>query len=153
MPARGIEVNFQRRIIYLRGEEQRATLLALVRNLPLDAEKPLQVTIEEFRQPRKLDQNALMWAGPLKDISEQGYLEGKRFSPEAWHELFKREFLPEEFDPVLCRDSYKKWEYTPDGQRVLVGSTSMLTVKGMAQHITQIEAFGASLGVQYHTRG
>jgi hypothetical protein len=143
-------MNFQKRTIYLKAEQQRETLLALVRNLPLDNEKPLQVTIEEFRQPRKLDQNALMWAGPLSDISEQGYLQGKRFSAEAWHEMFKIEFLPEEFDPVMCRDKYKKWEYTPAGERVMVGSTSMLTVKGFALYLEQVMAFGANIGVQFH---
>ena len=145
-------MNFQKRTIFLRSELQRETLLSLIRNLPLDSDKPLQCTIEEFRQARKPDQNALLWAGPLKDISEQGYLDGKRFSAEAWHEFFKAEFLPEEFDSLYCRDGYKKYEFLPDGSRVMVGSTTMLTVKGFALYLTQIEAFGANLGVQFHTK-
>lgn len=142
---------FDKRVIYLRAEQQRETLLALVRNLPLDADKPLQVTVEEFRPARKLDQNALMWAGPLRDIADQAYLDGKRFSANVWHEYLKASLLPNEFDPELCRDGYVKHEYGPDGVPILVGSTTQLTVKGMARYITEVEAFGASLGVQFHT--
>lgn len=141
--------SFAKRTIYLRAEQQRDTLLALVRNLPLDADKPLQVTIEEHRPARKLSQNALMWTGPLKDISGQAYVEGKRFTAEVWHELFKREFLPEVFDPELCRDGYAKYAYDPKGNQVLIGSTTQLTVRGFAQYLQQVEAFGANLGVQF----
>lgn len=143
---------FDKRTIYLRAEQQRETLLALVRNLPLDADKPLQVTIEEHRPARKLDQNALMWAGPLKDISGQAYLEGRRYTAEVWHEFLKREFLPDEFDPEQCRGGYTKWAVDPSGSRVLIGSTTQLTVRGMAIYIQQVEAFGANLGVQFHER-
>lgn len=144
---------FPRRVLYLRAELQRETLLNLVRNLPVDPEKPLQVTVEEFRPLRKLDQNALMWAGPLKDIAEQAYLDGRKYRAEIWHEYFKREFLPDEFDPEQCRDGYEKWAIDPTGSQVLIGTTTELTVRGMALYIQQIEAFGANLGVQYHTKG
>lgn len=141
---------FQKRTILLREERQRETLLALVKNLPLDAEKPLQVVIEEMRPARKMSQNALMWVGPLQDIAEQAYLEGRKFSAEIWHEYFKAQFLPATFDPEQCQDGYVKYEFGPDGNPVLIGSTTKLTVKGMANYITQVEAFGASLGVTFH---
>ncbi len=145
-------MNYAKRVIYLRSEVQRETLLAAVRNLPLDEAKPLQVTIEEFRPARKQDQNALMWAGTLKDISGQAYVEGKRFTAEVWHEFFKEEFLPEEFDPELCRDGYVKYAYDPKGNRRLIGSTTQLTVRGFALYLQQVEAFGANLGVIFHER-
>lgn len=143
--------NFDKRVIVLRAEEQRDRAIALLRNLPLDAEKPLQITVDEYRPPRKQDQNALMWAGPLLDIANQAWLEGRKFSAEAWHELAKREFLPEQFDPLLCRDGYEKWTITPAGDRALIGTTTKLTVRGMAQYLEQLYAFGANLGVQFHT--
>lgn len=136
----------------LRGPTQLAAVQAQLGNLPLDEEYPIEVLIREQVKPRKLSQNALMWAGPLNDIAEQAWVNGKRFTAEAWHEFFKREYLPEEYDPELCKDGYVKWQITPRGDRALVGSTTMLTVKGMAQYLTQVEAAGAELGVEFRTR-
>lgn len=141
---------FDKRSLIIRSEEVRERALALIRNLPVDAERPLQIVVEEYRPPRKQDQNALMWSGPLADIAEQAWLEGRRYSAEVWHEFAKRELLPEEFDPMLCRDGYEKWAITPTGDRVLIGTTTKLTVKGMAQYLEALYAFGASLGVQFH---
>ncbi len=145
-------MSFQKRVIYLRSGQQVDTLLALIPNLPLDADKPLQITIEEYRPARKPDQNALMWAGPLKDISGQAYLEGRRYTAEVWHEFFKREFLPDHFDADQCRDGYVKFTSDPKGNQVLVGSTTQLTVRGFSTYLEQVLAFGANLGVQFHEK-
>jgi len=134
------------------GASQQAAVQAFVGNLPLDADEPLEVVVRERQKPRKMSQNALMWVGPLADIAEQAWVLGQRFPAESWHEQFKRDFLPEEFDPELCLEGYRKWDYTPRGERVLVGSTTDLTVKGMAQYLTQVEAAGAQLGVEFRTR-
>lgn len=136
----------------LRSASQLAAVQTKLGNLPLDEENPLEVVIREQVKPRKKSQNDLMWAGPLNDIAEQAWVNGKRFTAEAWHEFFKREYLPEEYDPELCKEGYVKWQSTPRGDRALVGSTTMLTVKGMAQYLTQVEAAGAELGVEFRTR-
>jgi hypothetical protein len=141
---------FEQRRILLRGAEQVERAIALLLNAPLDADKPLEFLLREEVKPRKPDQNALMWSGPLADLAAQAWCDGRQFSAEVWHEFCKREFLPEEFDPELCLDGYRKWDIDPAGERVLVGSTKMLTVRGMAQHITQIHALGGSLGVEFH---
>jgi hypothetical protein len=141
---------FEQRRILLRGVEQVERAIALLRNTPLDAEKPLEFLLREEVKPRKPDQNSLMWSGPLADLAAQAWCDGRQFSAEVWHEFCKREFLPEEFDPELCLEGYRKWEIDPSGERVLIGSTKMLTVRGMAQHITQIHALGGSLGVEFH---
>ena len=139
------------RKIRLVGEPQRERAIAMLRTLPIDAEHPLEVLAREEVKARKPDQNALMWAGPLKDISEQAYVGGRTYSEEIWHHKFKEDFLPEEYDPELCKDErYQKWDFTPDGDRILVGSTTDLTVKGFAQYLEQVIAFGAGLGVQFH---
>lgn len=147
---------FKTRKIRLVGDAQLKAALSLIPNLPIDPKKPIELVIREEVKERKLDQNALMWVGPLKDISEQAYIEGRRFSEIVWHEHFKEQYLPNEFepgfDPDLVKDSekYKKYDYTPSGKRVLVGSTTDLSIKGFAQYLEQIYAEGANLGVQFH---
>lgn len=141
---------FDKRTLILRDESIRERAVALLRNLPVDSDKPLVVTVDEYKPPRRPEQNALLWAGPLKDMAEQAYLDQRKYSAEVWMEFFKREFLPDEFDPELCKDGYSKWVYLPNDERVMVGSSTQLTVKGFSQFLEQIYAFGASLGVQFH---
>lgn len=142
--------DFTKRTIILNSENAHSTLLAAIHNLPVDADKPLQVVIEDWQPRRKPDQNSAMWAGPLRDISEQAWIDGRQYSATVLHEYFKQAFLPEEFDPKLCKAKYCKWDYTPNGDRVLIGSTTDLTVKGFAEYLTQVTAFGANLGVMFH---
>lgn len=135
------------------SEQVRETLLNAVRNLPIDELRPIEIVFREEQKKRRQDQNALMFAGPLRDIAEQAFLDGRQFSADTWHEYFKRQLLPEDYDPELCMEHYRKWELDPAGDRVLVGSTKQLTVRGMAQYIESIQAFGASLGVQFSVKG
>lgn len=142
------------RKILLRAPQQVEVAISAIRNAPIDSVKPLELLIREEVKARKPDQNSLMWAGPLREIAAQGYVAGRTYTPEVWHEHFKREFLPESYDPELCkREDYRKWDYTPGGERILVGSTTDLTVRGFALYLTQVEAYAASeLGVVFHVR-
>lgn len=148
---------FNTRTFRLVGIDQRDRLLALVGNLPIDTQKPLEVVIREEKKARKLDQNALYWAGPLRDIAEQAWVRGRQYSAEVFHEYFKREFLPDpdhsDFDDTHVKDGYRKWADMPNGMRVLVGSTTKLTVRGMSAYLEQVYAAGANLGVQFSERG
>lgn len=142
------------RKILLRAPQQVEVAISAIRNAPLDQSKPLELLIREEVKARKPDQNSLMWAGPLKDIAEQGYVNGRTYRPEIWHHHLKELFLPEEYDPELCkREDYRKWDYTPGGERILVGSTTDLTVRGFSLYLTQVEAYAATeLGVVFHVR-
>jgi hypothetical protein len=145
---------FKTRHIRLTGDTVRAVAMAAISNAPIDPGKPLEMILREEKKTRKPDQNAAMWSGPLADIAGQAWTRGRQFSAEVWHEYFKREYLPEDTDPeidVLAKDGYRKWDIDPVGERVLIGSTTQLTVRGMALYMTQIEACGAELGVQFHT--
>jgi len=144
---------FITRTIRLIGPQQRETALAVIGAAPLDPDKPLEMIVREEKKGRKLDQNAAMWSGPLRDIEEQAWVEGRRYAAETWHELFKRMYLPEDDAPdlgALVKDGYRKWDIDPSGERVLIGSTTQLTVRGMAIYMEQICAHGAKLGVVYH---
>jgi hypothetical protein len=150
--ARMTRPKFETRTITLVGELQLRTAMNLLPNLPLDADKPLEMVIREKAKVRKPDQNALMWSGPLKDIESQAWVNGRQFSDVVWHEHFKKLYLPEEFDAELCKEGYRKWDYTPAGDKVLVGSTTQLTVRGFALYLEQVYADGAGMGVEFHVR-
>jgi hypothetical protein len=140
---------FATRTIVIIGESQKAMARAMLENLPIDPVQPLEVIAREVAKTRSLDANAAMWAGPLRDIAGQAWVQGKQYSEEIWHENFKREYLPEVFDDDLCKTGYRKWDYLPNGERVLVGSTIKLTARGFALYLQSVEAFGAGMGVQF----
>ena len=137
------------RKILLVGNHQLQTAITVLQNVPIDPARPLEIRIGEKVRDRNADQNALMWSGPLKDIADQAYINGRTFSAEVWHEHFKREFLPEEADPEITKENYCKCAYTPASERVLIGSTTQLTTKGFAQYLEQIYAYGGNLGVRF----
>lgn len=144
---------FTTRRILLVGEQQKAGAIATLTHAPLDEFEPLEFLVREQVKTRKLSANAAMWAGPLKDIAEQAYLAGRKYSELVWHEYFKGQFLPDEsapdFDPSHVKEGYRKYDFDPAGDRVLVGSTTELTRKGFAIYRLQLEAFGANLGVMF----
>lgn len=95
--------------------------------------KPLAVTVAHHKDRRSGRQNRLYWA-VLNKIAEDGWLNGKRFSAEAWHEFFKGRFIG--------------LEETPDGRRTGI-STATLDVAEFADYMTKIEVFAASdLGIE-----
>lgn len=126
--------------------------IAAIRNAPIDMLRPLEVLIRELPNGRKPDQQALLFAGPMRDISEQAWFEGRQYSVETLHEYCKRQFLPEDLDPEQCLEGYMKWDVDPSGERILVGSTKQLTVSGFSSYLEQVFAFGAAMGVQFSTK-
>ncbi len=144
--------DFQSRTIRLVGPEQLRTALTLISNLPLGA--GLELVARKERKVRGLPANARMWVGPLKDIAQQAWVDGRRYTEEVWHEYLKELFLPEDDDPeieLLAKEGYRKWDYRPDGKRVLVGSTTDLLKRGFALYVQQVEAYGATEhGVEFH---
>lgn len=148
-----IRSKFTTRTIRVIGQQQIALAMALLPNLPIDPEAPVEIVIREENKVRGLDANSRMWAGQLNDIEKQAWVNGRQFSAEVWHEHFKRQYLPEDNDPdlaELAKEGYRKWDYDPAGNRVVVGSTTQLTRKGFAIYLQQVEADGADMGVQFH---
>ena len=140
---------FPTRKILVVSPAQLNTAVAVLKTVPVDAANPIEIRIGEQVKGRNKDQNALMWAGPLRDIANQAYVNGQTYSADVWHEHFKREFLPEEADTELTREGYQKWRYLPSGERILKASTGDLTTKGFSIYLEKIYAYGASLGVQF----
>ncbi len=130
-----------------------ARAILVLQNLPIDPIRPIQVLIREEPEVRKLSQQALLFAGPMTDIAEQAWFDGRQYSVEVLHEFFKRQFLPEEFDQELCVEGYVKWGIDPLGERILVGSTTQLTTRGYSDYLEAVYSFGANLGVLFRARG
>ena len=146
---------FQTRTIRLVGAAQVDLAMAALAHAPIDQAAPLEFVLREEKKTRKLDQNAAMWAGALRDIADQAWVSGVQYSDVVWHEYFKRQYLPEDDDPeieTLAKDGYQKWARDPSDERVLVGSTTKLTIKGMARYMQQVEAYGATMGVMFHAK-
>lgn len=135
---------YPKRLIRVVSQSQKDLLHTIVDSLPIDAKNPVNAIFGEEIKVRKPSQNALMWANQLKDIAEQAYSDGRTFSDEVWHEFLKREYLPEEFDSELTKEGYVKWGIDPRGNKILVGSTTQLTVKGFSQYLMEIEAYAAT---------
>ena len=135
--------------IRLIGKLQIDTAINAIQNAPIDIERPLEVIIREEQKGRSLSANALMWAGPLNDIASQAWVHGKQYSALIWHEYFKEKFLPDFPDLTQVKEGYRKYEETPDGRRVLIGSTQKLTKHGFSLYMEQIYAYGADLGVRF----
>lgn len=140
----------QARPFLLKFERVKTNVIAYIMSLPVDEMEPIEIMVREQIKGRKLDQQALYHAGPLRDISEQAWPNGQKFSVEVWHVFLKRELLPENFNPELCREGYEKWVYDPAGERVLIGSTTQLTIKGFSCFLEGVFAFGAAYGVKFH---
>jgi hypothetical protein len=137
------------RPVLIASEVIRIRLHAWIDNLPIDPNQPIEVLIREQVKKRKLTLNAAMWAGPLADIERDGWVQGRQFRAEIWHEHFKELFLPDEnapdFDRSHVLDGYQKWDVNPwSGNRVLVGSTTQLTDKGMREYLLKMEAEAAT---------
>ena len=137
------------KVIRLVGKLQADTAISAIQNAPIDTERPLEVIIREEQKGRSLSANALMWAGPLNDISSQAWVHGKQYSALIWHEYFKEKFLPDFPDLTQVKEGYRKYEETPDGKRILIGSTQKLTKHGFSLYMEQIYAYGADLGVRF----
>ncbi|MDR2209393.1 MAG: recombination protein NinB [Azoarcus sp.] len=96
---------------------------------------PLVATLYPLKVKRSNDQNKRLLA-ILKEISENAWIDGKRFSTEAWHEFYKRRFIGHEDVP---------------GEGSVGISTTSLDVAAFADYMTQIEAYAAeNLGITFN---
>lgn len=122
---------------------------AMVDSLPLDGTQ--EVVIRPYVRKRREIANNLYWVR-LQEISDQAWLEGRQYSPEIWAEFLKAKYLPIEYEQGITLDGYEKYAHLPDGSITMIGSTTKLTTKGFADYLTQVESFGAELGVMFSAR-
>ncbi len=150
-----MSVNFKRakiqpRSVLLRAERQLESLLAMLPNLPLDAEHPLEVVIQERSEARGLDQNRLYWLR-LGEISLQGWLYHRQYTADVWHIYCGRTVMPETIT-TKKGEVRSKWLETPDSVPQVI-STTELSKASFAEYVTAVEAWAATeLGVQFSAR-
>lgn len=104
----------------------------------------LAVTIEPEEDAKTVQQGKFYWGVILNQISEQARIGGQRYTVDAWHELFKRQFLPR----------IKKRVYVAGKPRPVItttiGTTKGIGVRKMSAFIEKVIAFGVNdLNVQF----
>lgn len=110
--------------------------------------RPVRVLVEEQEDDRSLQQNRFYWGPCLREISEQASIAGQRYTIDAWHELFKRQFLGYEIVKVKVAGRKK-----PTIIRRL-RSTAKLKVKPMSKYLDELQAFAAAeFGVRFSVPG
>jgi hypothetical protein len=109
--------------------------------------KPVQITCGEMERDRSILQNRYYWAACIREISEQARINGQRYTVDAWHELFKRQFLG--FEVVKVEVAGRKRAVTIRRLR----STTALKVREMSQYLDEVQSFAAAeLGVRFSVR-
>ncbi len=137
---------FKTRVLRLVDPNVRTTALAAISNAPIDAERPLQVTIGEEKKQRGLDANGYYWLR-LTEIADQAWFNGRQYAKETWHEYARQNIMPAE---IVTKDGEvrSKWIESPDGSSVVI-STTQLERRCFAEYTEAVEAFGAGLGVMF----
>lgn len=125
------------RTFVLRSDVYTQAVIAFIQsNAPAMAAKgtPLAVTVTEAKSKRSGDQNKRYWA-LLQEIATNGWVEGKQFSADAWHEHMKRTFIG-------C-------EEVPKGGTVGI-STTTLSVGEFTDYMEKVQAYAAEyLAVEF----
>lgn len=106
-----------------------------------DKGTPLRVIVTEEEMDRLDEQLKYYWGPCLKQIAENAWVEGRKYSKESWHENFAKSFLPSH-EIVL-----------PDGEIVIKrGSIARgkISMKAMTKFLMEVESYAASeLGVMF----
>lgn len=89
------------------------------------------------KRKRTVPQNRRYWGrGVLAQVAEQAVMGGRLYSAEAWHEVFKRQFIG--------------IEELPCGQ-IQGKSSTNLTTEQFSEFCAQVEAYAATeLGVTFY---
>lgn len=136
-------------IVLIRSEQQKELLVNKISHLPVDSDRPIQVTISEEVKVRGLDQNGYYWLR-LGEVSAQAWSAGRQYSSDVWHEYCKRNVMPDQVE-TKNGEMVSKWIESPDGQAIVI-STTELSKKQFAEYTEMCEAFGAGLGVMFSAR-
>lgn len=104
----------------------------------------MEVEVRIKEDDRTLQQNKFYWSACLTEISQQARIGGEKYTADAWHQLFKRQFLGYEIKRATVAGSKRK-----KVTRTLK-STKGLKVRPMSIYLDKVQAFAAGeLGVHF----
>jgi len=135
--------------LIIASEQSKYLAMEAIKNI--DINHPMTVTIAPYSKRRTSEQNSMQWAGMLGDFAAQARLAGRLFRADVWHEYLKEKLLPDAPKEGVTLKGYKKWLEMPDGRLKMIGSTTMLTTRGMSDYLEQCYAFGCDLDVKFTT--
>lgn len=116
--------------VHDRGTLQRVA--GLLSQMLVSEAKPILIEVSPYSEQRSSAQNRLLHA-ILRDVADSLEVNGKRFSQEAWKEMFRRQFLG--LEEVIL----------PTGEIIEQGkSTTKATVAEMTEAIDRFQAWLAS---------
>lgn len=116
------------RTFVLESEDDRRAVIGQVRALAVPVRPRWRITIEPDESPRTPKQNKRQWS-LFRYIAANAWVDGKRFSPEAWHSHYCGALIG--------------WEEGPNGERIAIG-TSTLTTREHNDFIDRVMAAAAS---------
>ena len=124
------------KLFVLRGEQQALGLYAFLkanwRQMAAQG-KYLAISITEYKSKRSIEQNKRYWK-IVNEIADNAWVNGQKFSADAWHEMFKRKFIGQEELP---------------GGGVLGISTTKLNISEFGDFMTKVEVYAATdLGLE-----
>ena len=104
----------------------------------------LSVVIQPEEDARSIQQNRFYWGVVLQSISLQARINGTPYVVDAWHELFKRQFLPR-----IVTKTHVAGRKRPVVTSK-IGTTTGLSVRKMSAYLEQVIAFAVTdLGVRF----
>ena len=100
-------------------------------------EGPIEIHAKRWKATRNTEQNARLWA-MLEDVSQQVEWHARRYSPEAWKDLFTAALKGQE-TTIGLNDQVVAFGYR----------TSRMTIGEMSELIEFIYSFGAEHDVEW----
>ncbi|MBN5184908.1 recombination protein NinB [Serratia marcescens] len=129
-----------KQVFYLRSPQIRQNLIELLKQLPLDPSKPIEIEVSPPK--RTLSQNRKMWP-LLHDLALQVVWYGERYDEDDWKDMIT----------ALVAKTKKQEQRTAPGIGggvVMFGQrTSKMRVSEMVEVIEAIYWFGTEQGVKF----
>ena len=104
----------------------------------------LTVTVEPEDDAKTVQQGRFLWGVVYSEIAHQATIGGVRYTSDAWHEFFKREYLPRRKTKTLVAGRKRPVISTS------LGTTKGLKIKPMSKYIERVIAYAVTeLGVHF----
>jgi hypothetical protein len=142
-----------KRVFKIDGDRAKFYAVNAAKSCPTDGS--MQIVIEPFKKPRTGGQNRYLWSALMNDFEVQGFFDGRQFNKKIWHHHLKILNLPEPGDEGYSEDvgpKYTKWVELPNGEMMLNGSTTELTVTGFGKYMEKCYALGSEMGIRFSAR-